>query len=99
MTEKLLLCRSSIPCCHCTCCHCQSLICCFVICCSWPLPGHETTASTLGFLLYHLAVNPDWEQRLREEVRVRQRLNTFLLLLKADTVQPLAAAALSPSGV
>jgi cytochrome P450 len=33
--------------------------------------GHETTANTMGFLMYHLSQNPQWEQRLRDEIRVR----------------------------
>eukprot|EP00882_Tetradesmus_deserticola_P024759 GHRQ01027078.1.p1 GENE.GHRQ01027078.1~~GHRQ01027078.1.p1 ORF type:complete len:129 (+),score=57.70 GHRQ01027078.1:425-811(+) len=32
--------------------------------------GHETTANTMGFLMYHLSQNPQWEQRLRAEIRV-----------------------------
>ena len=30
--------------------------------------GFETTATTLGFLLYHLAVNQDAQDKIREEV-------------------------------
>lgn len=32
--------------------------------------GHETTANTMGFLMYYLSQNPKWEERIREEVRV-----------------------------
>ncbi|WIA11150.1 hypothetical protein OEZ85_011289 [Tetradesmus obliquus] len=31
--------------------------------------GHETTANTMGFLMYHLSQNPKWEERLRAEIR------------------------------
>ncbi|KAF6264212.1 cytochrome P450 [Scenedesmus sp. NREL 46B-D3] len=31
--------------------------------------GHETTANTMGFLMYYLSQNPQWEQRLRAEIR------------------------------
>ena len=30
--------------------------------------GFETTATTLGFMLYHLALNQDVQDKLREEV-------------------------------
>lgn len=33
--------------------------------------GHETTANTMGFMMYHLSQNPEWEERLRQEIRVR----------------------------
>jgi cytochrome P450 len=32
--------------------------------------GHETTANTMGFLMYYLAKHPSWEARLRAEIRV-----------------------------
>lgn len=35
------------------------------------LAGHETTAATLGFLMYYLTQHPEWEQRIRQEARVR----------------------------
>jgi hypothetical protein len=37
-----------------------------------PPAGHETTAATLGFLLYYLACHPRWEAAIREEARVRK---------------------------
>ena len=33
------------------------------------LAGHETTSSTLTFLLYELARNPKYQSRMREEIR------------------------------
>ncbi len=33
------------------------------------IAGHETTASTLTFLLYELARNQGYQSRLREEIR------------------------------
>lgn len=30
--------------------------------------GHETTATTLSWLLFLLALHPDWQKRVREEV-------------------------------
>ncbi|KAI0666534.1 PAH-inducible cytochrome P450 monooxygenase PC-PAH 4 [Trametes maxima] len=33
------------------------------------LAGHETTATTLTFLLYELARNPEYQARLRQEIR------------------------------
>lgn len=35
------------------------------------LAGHETSASTLAWALYLLAVQPAWQQELREEVRTQ----------------------------
>jgi cytochrome P450 len=32
--------------------------------------GHETTANTMGFLMFYLSQHPQWEQRLRDEIRV-----------------------------
>jgi cytochrome P450 len=32
--------------------------------------GHETTANTMGFLMYYLSQYPPWEQRIRDEIRV-----------------------------
>ncbi|GFY55818.1 cytochrome P450 3A8 [Trichonephila inaurata madagascariensis] len=32
------------------------------------LVGYETTASTLTFLAYELALNPEWQDKLIEEV-------------------------------
>jgi hypothetical protein len=37
--------------------------------------GHETTAATLGFLLYYLAQHPHWEEAIRDEARVRPQLH------------------------
>ena len=37
---------------------------------SLTLAGHETTASTLTFLMYELARNPDYQKRMREEIRL-----------------------------
>ncbi|KAF8056108.1 cypD [Scenedesmus sp. PABB004] len=31
--------------------------------------GHETTAASLGFLIYYLAANPQWEDAVRAEAR------------------------------
>jgi len=33
------------------------------------MAAHDTTTSTLTSLLYELAANPDWQERLRDEVR------------------------------
>lgn len=33
-------------------------------------PGHETTANTMGFLMYYLSQAPEWEARIRQEIRV-----------------------------
>ncbi|KAI0829924.1 PAH-inducible cytochrome P450 monooxygenase PC-PAH 4 [Trametes gibbosa] len=33
------------------------------------LAGHETTASTISFILYELAKNPDYQARMREEIK------------------------------
>ena len=33
------------------------------------LAGHETTSNTLSFALYHLAVNPDVQDKLRSEIK------------------------------
>lgn len=33
------------------------------------LAGHETTATTLTFLLYELARNPEYQNRMREEIQ------------------------------
>ena len=39
------------------------------------LAGHETTASTLTFLLYELSRNQEYQARMREEIRgVRARV-------------------------
>ncbi|KZV64469.1 cytochrome P450 [Peniophora sp. CONT] len=37
------------------------------------LAGHDTTASTLTFWLWELAQNPEWQKRVREEVRAVRR--------------------------
>ena len=36
---------------------------------SLTLAGHETTSSTLAFLLYELARNPQYQDRMRQEIR------------------------------
>ena len=33
-----------------------------------PLAGYETSGHTLAFCLWHLALNPDIQSRLREEI-------------------------------
>ena len=33
------------------------------------LAGHETTASTVSWLLWELAKNPEYQNRLRAEIR------------------------------
>ena len=39
------------------------------------LTGYETSSNTLSFILYHLAVNPDIQDKLREEVRRAMDVN------------------------
>ena len=34
------------------------------------IAGHETTASTLSFALYELAKHPEYQERMRQEIRV-----------------------------
>ena len=36
---------------------------------SLTLAGHETTSSTLSFLLYELARHPEYQERMRQEIR------------------------------
>ena len=36
---------------------------------SLTLAGHETTSSTLAFLFYELARNPQYQERMRQEIR------------------------------
>ena len=36
---------------------------------SLTLAGHETTSSTLSFLLYELARHPKYQERMRQEIR------------------------------
>ena len=36
---------------------------------SLTLAGHETTSSTLAFLFYELAKNPQYQERMRQEIR------------------------------
>ena len=36
---------------------------------SLTLAGHETTSSTLAFLLYELAKHPEYQERMRQEIR------------------------------
>ena len=36
---------------------------------SLTLAGHETTSSTLAFLFYELARHPQYQERMRQEVR------------------------------
>ena len=33
------------------------------------IAGHETTASTLSFALYELAKHPEYQERMRQEIR------------------------------
>lgn len=42
----------------------------FATACALPLSQHETTANTMGFLMYYLSQNPSWEEALRKEIRV-----------------------------
>ena len=36
---------------------------------SLTLAGHETTSATLAFVLYELARHPEYQERMRQEVR------------------------------
>lgn len=55
------------------------------------LAGHETTSTTLTFLLYELARNPEYQTRMREEVqqaraRVRARGDTNFTMEDLDSM-------------
>lgn len=40
------------------------------------LAGHETTASTISFLMYQLSLHPEYQARMRQEIReVRARVS------------------------
>ncbi len=38
------------------------------------LAGHETTASTVSWMLLELARHPEYQTRLREEIRARREV-------------------------
>ena len=40
------------------------------------LAGHETTASSLSWWFYEMARQPEWQQRVRDEIRATRRLIT-----------------------
>ncbi|EIW62974.1 PAH-inducible cytochrome P450 monooxygenase PC-PAH 4 [Trametes versicolor FP-101664 SS1] len=78
------------------------------------LAGHETTATTLTFLLYELARNPEYQNRMREEVQqtrarviargdtnfTMEDLDSMTLCMNAikDDVLPLSIPVVSTSG-